>query len=242
VRLRDKDFMQRRALIACPSLLLAQSSQSVPMIPDIVQEMVGVSHRDAKRVAQILDMQPGLVNASIDWGFGDWESALDAASHVGNREVAEVLLRRGARPTIFSAAMLGQVEVVKHFVATQVGIQKTYGPHGITLYSHARSDGMREYLKSLGDADAKLPSLAVSAEEREAISGRFGSSAGDFTIDVQNDRLGIAGPGIRSRVLLHHKGAGQFYPSGAPWVKIALVKPGFLSIQGGGLDIEAQRG
>lgn len=229
--------MQRRLLLASPTLLLAQVATS----PDIVQEMVGVSHRDPKRVREILDLQPGLVNASIDWGFGDWESALDAASHVGNREVAELLLARGARPTIFSAAMLGQIDVVKNFVALQPGIQKTYGPHGITLFAHARSNEMKEYLKALGDADNKLTSLPVSAEEKTAVSGKYAFSGGVFQVDVQNDRLGLAGTGVRSRVLIHHKGALNFYPSGAPWVKVAFPKPGILSIQGGALNVEAQR-
>ncbi len=229
--------MQRRIFLSCPTLLAAQASTT----SDIVQEMVGVSHRDAKRVSQLLDLQPGLVNASIDWGFGDWESALDAASHVGNREVAEVLLRRGARPTIFSAAMLGHLDVVKNFVAAQPGIQKTHGPHGITLFAHARSNEMKEYLKSLGDANQKLPSRPVSADERSAILGRYNSADGTFVIDTQNERLGIAGPGVRARVLLHHKGAGEFYPSGAPWVKIAVTASGVLSIQGGGLDLAAKR-
>jgi hypothetical protein len=229
--------MQRRLLLASPTLLLAQAATS----PDITQEMVGVSHRDPKRVREILDLQPGLANASIDWGFGDWESALDAASHVGNREVAELLLSRGARPTIFSAAMLGQLDVVKNFIALQPGIQKTYGPHGITLFAHARSNEMKEYLKSLGDADNKLPSLPVSAEEKTSLSGKYAAASGAFEINVQNDRLGLSGPGVRSRVLIHHKGALEFYPSGAPWVKITFPKAGTLSIQGGAFNIQAQR-
>lgn len=229
--------MQRRLLLASPTLLLAQSSTP----PDIVQEMVGVSHRDPKRVREILDQQPGLVNASIDWGFGDWESALDAASHVGNREVAELLLSRGARPTIFSAAMLGQIDVVKNFIALQPGIQKTYGPHGITLFAHARSPELKEYLKTFGDADNKLPSLPVSAEDKTRLSGNYTSSAGAFRVDVQNDRLGLAGPGIRSRVLIHDKGALNFYPAGAPWVSITFPQPGVLSIKGGALNLQAQR-
>jgi hypothetical protein len=45
------------------------------------------------------------VRAAWDWGFGDWEDALGACSHTGNREIAGYLIER-ARPTIFSAAML----------------------------------------------------------------------------------------------------------------------------------------
>ena len=43
----------------------------------------------------------------------DWEASLDAASHMGNGEIDEYLLSKGALPFIFSAAMLGEMDVVK---------------------------------------------------------------------------------------------------------------------------------
>ena len=66
-----------------------------------------------------------MARASIDWGFGDWETCLDAAAHVGNKPIADFLLAHGARPTIFSAAMMGQLDAVKAFIAARPGIQKT---------------------------------------------------------------------------------------------------------------------
>src|SRR4051812_48531166 len=85
--------------------------------PALVKEIVGVSHRDLKRVQELVERQPALARAAIDWGFGDWEACIDAASHVGNRPIADFLLANGARPTIFSAAMMGQLDVVKAFIA-----------------------------------------------------------------------------------------------------------------------------
>src|SRR5947207_2973665 len=72
--------------------------------PALVREVVGVSHRDLKRVRELVERQPALARAAIDWGFGDWEACLDAASHTGNKAIAEFLLANGARPTIFCAA------------------------------------------------------------------------------------------------------------------------------------------
>src|SRR4029077_6872847 len=80
--------------------------------PQLVKEMVGVAHGNIARVRELVSRQQTLAKANWDWGFGDWESALDAASHVGNREIAEFLLANGARPTIFCAAMLGQLDTV----------------------------------------------------------------------------------------------------------------------------------
>src|SRR5882762_4889020 len=107
--------------------------------PDLVREMVSVSHGNVKRVKELVDRRPTLAGATWDWGFGDWENALGAASHVGNREIAEYLIAHGARPTIFSAAMLGQLDVVKAFVAAAPGVQRIRGPHSITLLAHAKN-------------------------------------------------------------------------------------------------------
>ena len=122
------------AAVAVPDTFPTQS-------PELAREMVGVSHGNVARVKELLKLHPTLSNANWDWGFGDWESALGAASHVGNREIAELLLASGARPTIFSATMLGQLAVVKAFVEASPGIQGTAGPHSITLLAHARNGG-----------------------------------------------------------------------------------------------------
>ena len=135
--------------------------------PALVKEVVGVSHGNFARVREIVEKQPAYARASMDWGFGDWETCIDAAAHVGNKPIADLLLHHGARPTIFSAAMMGQLDAVKAFIAARPGIQKTYGPHGITLMSHARAGGpdaapVVQYLTSLGDADTRLPSQPPS--------------------------------------------------------------------------------
>ena len=71
--------------------------------PALAAEVVGASHRDLGRVRELVERQPNLAKAAIDWGYGDWESALAAASHTGRREIAELLIAHGAQPTLFSA-------------------------------------------------------------------------------------------------------------------------------------------
>src|SRR5436190_14522978 len=159
--------------------------------PDLVREMVSVSHGNVKRVKELVDRRPTLAGAAWDWGFGDWENALGAASHVGNREIAEYLLAHGARPTIFSAAMLGQLEVVKAFAAASPGVQRIHGPHGITLLAHAKAGGERAsavmtYLEGLGDADPRLVSEALSEDDIAAVTGTYAFGSGP------TDRIAVA--------------------------------------------------
>src|SRR5229473_8051849 len=136
---------------------------------DLVREMVTVSHFNLKRIKELIEARPSLAKASWDWGFGDWESALGAASHVGNKPIAEYLISKGARPSLFSATMLGQLEVVKAFVTAQPGVQRIRGPHSITLLAHAKAGGeaarpVFEYLQSLKDADADPPIPLAEAD------------------------------------------------------------------------------
>lgn len=206
--------------------------------PAVVREIVGVSHVDVKRVRELVERQPALANATIDWGFGDWESALGAASHVGRREIAELLLAHGARPSIFSAAMLGQLDVVKAFVSASPGIQRTLGPHGINLLAHARAGGagaaaVVTYLESVGGADRQLPIEPLAAEDRDAVVGEYAFGAGPrdyFVVEVQNDRLGIERPG-QPRNLLRHIGNLVFLPPGVGSVRIAFARTGARASQ-----------
>jgi len=198
--------------------------------PELVREMVTISHFDLKRVQELVELRPSLAKASWDWGFGDWEEALGAASHMGNRPIAEYLISKGARPSLFSAAMLGQLDVVKSFIAAQPGVQRIRGPHSISLLAHARAGGAQarsafEYLRSLGDADAPPPVL-LSESDQSAVKGTyiFGRAANqriDVTID--NGQALWTRAGMTGRPLFH-LGDRTFHPLGAPDVRIRFVE------------------
>ena len=120
----------------------------------LVQEFVGKAHGDLDRVRQMLAEQPALLNAAWDWGGGDWETALGAAAHMGRRDIAEMLLAKGARIDIFAAAMLGQVNTVRAIVQSCAASATSPGPHGIPLIRHAiaggeAAAGVVAYLQSL---------------------------------------------------------------------------------------------
>lgn len=122
----------------------------------LVQEFVGNGHGGFERVKELLRQEPALVNAAWDWGGGDWETALGAAAHTGQREIAEHLLAHGARMDIFAAAMLGHLDVVKAILAADPAARHAPGPHGIPLIAHANAGGeaaaaVVEYLNSLPD-------------------------------------------------------------------------------------------
>jgi hypothetical protein len=112
-----------------------------PIDPELVAEFVLKAHGDIGVVRQLLAQEPAIVNAAWDWGGGDWETALGAASHVGRRDIAEYLLEHGARMDVFAAAMLGETEIVRAMLDAQPELREARGPHGIPLLAHAEAGG-----------------------------------------------------------------------------------------------------
>ena len=126
----------------------------------LVQDFVVFAHTDLEMVKNLLDKEPALVNAFMDWGGGDWESALGAAAHMGNRDMAMLLLERGARMDIFCATMMGQLDAVKAFLTLQPKLIDAKGPHGFGLHFHAQlagkdADAMVAYLQSVKKIDLR---------------------------------------------------------------------------------------
>jgi hypothetical protein len=124
----------------------------------MVQDFVIFAHTDVQMVSKLLDKEPMLANAVMDWGGGDWESGLGAAGHMGNREMAMLLLERGARMDIFCATMLGQLDAVRAFLTLQPKLIDARGPHGFSLHFHAQLAGdhagvMLAYLQSIKRID-----------------------------------------------------------------------------------------
>ena len=197
--------------------------------PETVQEMVTVSHGNVARVRELLSGRPALANAGWDWGFGDWETPLGAASHVGNREIATLLLAAGARPSIFSAAMLGQVDVVRAFVAVSPGIQRTRGPHGIPLHAHARAGEAADvvaFLESIQDANLTYRNEPLDDAARAACIGEYGFGTGAtqrLTVSATpRGSLQVRREGAFDRALFHLGGL-VFHPMGAEAVRIRFT-------------------
>ena len=133
-----------------------------PLEPELVGEFVLKAHGDLGVVKQLLEEEPALVNAAWDWGGGDWETGLGAASHVGRRDIAEYLLERGARMDVFAAAMLGETEIVRAMLEAQPSLRDARGPHGIPLVAHAEAGGdaareVLELMQRAGAAEDRAP-------------------------------------------------------------------------------------
>jgi hypothetical protein len=126
-----------------------ESADNVPDFPEHhpqfdrarVKRFVIAGHANLPGVKAMLAEEPNLINGAIDWGNGDFETALGGASHMGRRDIAEYLLEHNARMDIFAATMLGQIDIVKAAVVAFPNIVNVPGPHGIPLIVHAEKGG-----------------------------------------------------------------------------------------------------
>ncbi|MBA4057418.1 MAG: hypothetical protein C0490_22075 [Marivirga sp.] len=138
-------------MLILPGTAVAQDKPALKA--ELVKEFVIAGHGNLEKTKQMLEATPSLLNASWDWGNGDFEEAIEGAGHVGNRDIALYLISKGARFTLFVAAMLGKIEIVKPMIEAYPETRLSKGPHGLDLIHHATKGGetaleVLNYLKS----------------------------------------------------------------------------------------------
>ncbi|HEX5235434.1 MAG TPA: hypothetical protein VFW25_08900 [Silvibacterium sp.] len=205
---------------------------------DLIKTIVTVAHFDKNKLKELIDPHPHLVKSAWDWGFGDWETPLGAACHMGRRDIAEYLLSNGATPSLFSWVLFGDIGMVQQIIEHRPGIERMGGPHSISLLAHARMGGQPsqavfEFLRSLKDADSAKP-IPLSSEERMSICGAYRFGAGISQLVEVTDDVGVylnsgmytyppqlnwMRQGTMARPLFH-MGSKVFYPAGAPRIQI----------------------
>ena len=166
-----KIFLQQVAIgtggvIAVPYLLSGQTTsmnkaaKADPLPAEKVKEFVSAGHNNLDKVKSLLLEFPTLLYATWDLGGGDFETGLEGAGHVGNKEIANYLIKLGARTNMFVLTMLGKTHIVKPYLEAFPEYLGARGPHGFTLLHHAQRGGddskeLLEYLQSKGLKETK---------------------------------------------------------------------------------------
>ncbi len=214
-----------------------------PAIGDeLVLEVVGKSHSDLARVKELVDKRPELARATWDWSFCDWESAIGAASHMGRRDIVQYLIAKGARPTLFTFAMLGELEVVRAAIKASPGIQGNGGPHGISLLQHARIGRRMEaemspeqkakvedtiaYLESLGDAESQPAEAELDEDEKAKFEGeyRYGEGETDiFFVGLNMRKMMTFGRKGTFGTAIYQTPEGHFKSIAAPSIEVQFI-------------------
>jgi len=169
--MKRKSFLQHLAVsagsfISLPLIMHGQTTQTNnqqkadPLPAEKVKEFVGAGHNNLDKVKSLLTEFSTLLYATWDWGGGDFETALEGAGHVGNKEIANYLIDQGARTNLFVLTMLGKSTIVKSYLEAFPQYLSARGPHGLTLLHHAQRGGddakeLLEYLQGKGLKETK---------------------------------------------------------------------------------------
>jgi hypothetical protein len=152
------------SLIGIPFLVAGKTTpfENEPLPAEKVKEFVIAGHGNFEQVKKMLAELPTLLYATWDWGNGDFETALEGAGHVGNKEIANYLIGLGARTNLFVLTMLGKTSIVKNFLDIFPQYLAAKGPHGFTFFHHAQKGGddakeLLEYFQSKGLTEDKVP-------------------------------------------------------------------------------------
>lgn len=161
-----KSFLLQSASVA--GLLLNPFSgfgrltdEIIPYGEAMVKEFVSAGHNKLEKVKEMVQEYPNLVFARHHLGGGDFEEAIEGAAHVGDRQIAEYLIEKGARPNLFVMTMLGETVIVKSMIEKYPSLLFAKGAHGLTLLHHANRGGeaakeLVEYFKSKGLTETKF--------------------------------------------------------------------------------------
>jgi hypothetical protein len=133
-----------------------------PLPAEKVKEFVSAGHNNLDKVKSLLQEFPTLIYAMWDLGGGDFETALEGAGHVGNKEIANFLINAGARTNMFVLTMLGKTQIVKPYIDAFPQYLTARGPHGFTFLHHAQRGGddakeLVEYFQSKGLKETRSP-------------------------------------------------------------------------------------
>jgi hypothetical protein len=170
--MKRKSFIQSIAIgaggiISLPYFVNGQTTQPPkeqkpePLPAEKVKEFVGAGHNNLDKVKLLLTEFPTLIYATWDHGNGDFETGLEGAGHVGNKEIANYLIGQGARINLFVLTMLGKTQIVKAWLDAYPDYLNARGAHGFTLLHHAQRGGddakeLLEFLQSKGLKETRI--------------------------------------------------------------------------------------
>ena len=173
-------------------------ARSVPTLDD---EFVSLVHDDPGAALTRLDGSPSLALAAASWG----ETALEAASHLGNRRLLAAFFEAGAVPDIFAACAMGDMRAVEGLLPFTR--PHALGVHRLPLLHFAvvsRDPAMLDVLLDAGVvlnprgaslsplhsavAVGSVPMIRalVEAGVDRSVTDAFGATALDWAYDVED--------------------------------------------------------
>jgi uncharacterized protein len=121
----------------------------------LLDELVGNAHGNLARVREILDEHPELLNGKATWN----ETPIEAATQMGNRQIIDELINRGAAVDFFTALVLGRQDHVEAELKKNPAAAQARGIHDLApLYFAAigvQMDAAQRLIAAGADVNAQ---------------------------------------------------------------------------------------
>jgi ankyrin repeat protein len=125
----------------------------------VVEELVGNAHGNLARVRELLDVHPAALNLRAPWN----ETAIEAATQMGDKPIIELLIGRGAPVDFFTACVLGRMDDVKAELEADPSRVSARGVHDLPALYFAAIGGDVDIATLLLDGGADVNARSESA-------------------------------------------------------------------------------
>ena len=122
---------------------------------------------DKAALDTLLHSEPGLLNYTAPNG----SSVMLLAAYYGHAELAEVFRRHGAKPDVFEASALGDLEAVRNLVGRDGGLVNAFAADGFYPLGLAAFFGHRAIVEFLLKNGADVKTSARNAQKVTALHG-----------------------------------------------------------------------
>ncbi|HYY91458.1 MAG TPA: ankyrin repeat domain-containing protein [Candidatus Dormibacteraeota bacterium] len=126
-----------------------------------------IKKSDNQKVLELLKREPSLANA-VD---ADGTSAVFLALYRGNAQLAGEVASRKSIIDVFEAACLGNLELVKRLVDSDISLVKSHSPDGFTALALAAYVGQKDAAEYLISRGADPNSVAKNETGFTALTG-----------------------------------------------------------------------
>ncbi|TDF96625.1 ankyrin repeat domain-containing protein [Paenibacillus piri] len=141
-----------RCGVASSESLLLRAKGLAEHVRSLRRDMLeAVKERDIARVQELLEADAGLANARNERG----ETAVLLSAYYRAAEIKQLLIERGAELTLYEAAAIGDLELVKAQLAAAPRLLDSHSPDGFTPLALASHFGHAEVVSFLLERGAQ---------------------------------------------------------------------------------------
>ncbi len=150
-----KKFLRQSLMAGGVALLgagvLYAANNKAIITAEEITEFVFAAHSDLEKTKSIADKKPLILNCTNQFSRGDFETALGGACHMGRKDIADMLIQRGARMDLFNLTFMGHTDLVKKMIESYPQYLNAPGPHGFTFLHHAKVGKHTDFASWLQD-------------------------------------------------------------------------------------------